>query len=172
MNSCRWHFLLLLLNHWPDLNRTWKESIKISMPLHVPSLFIGLIVKPRWLPCQLICRDIFDFFSQPLNRIQLHFTDLNVLYQFCVFGPIGKQRWPPLPLIGWYVFDFSSATAERNLTKPLHEFAKQRSTERHREHDSQIGLLRVRRSLGNVKHKLLVVGLLSLSQLRSPIGNA
>ena len=43
--------------------------------------------------------------------------DFNVLYQVCVFGPIGKTRWPPWPLIGWDIFDFSSETAERNSTK-------------------------------------------------------
>ena len=130
-------------------------------------MFIGLIVKPRWLPCRLICRDIFNFFSQPLNRIQLNFTDLNVLDQFCVFGPIGKQRLPSLPLIGRYVFGFSSATGERNLTKL---YTTQRSTERPREHDSKIRLVRIRRSFW--KCQTQVVELLSLSQLRSPIGNA
>ena len=43
--------------------------------------------------------------------------DLNVLFQSCVFGPIGKTRWPPWPLIGWDIFDFSSETADRNSTK-------------------------------------------------------
>ena len=113
-----WHFLILLWNRWPDLKETWKEPIKSSMPSKCTKFcFIGLIVKPRWLPCRLICWDIFNFFLQPLNRIQLNFTDLNVLYQFCVFGPIGKQRLPSLPLIGRCVFGFSSATGVRNLTK-------------------------------------------------------
>ena len=42
--------------------------------------------------------------------------DLNVLYQVCVFGPIGKTRWRPWPLICWYIFDFVE-TAERNSMK-------------------------------------------------------
>ena len=44
--------------------------------------------------------DIFDFSSETgeqnstkLDRKQ----DLKVLYQVCVFGPIGKTRWPPWP---------------------------------------------------------------------------
>ena len=63
---------------------------------------------------------IFDFSSEntepnstKLDRKQ----ELNILYQVCVFRPIGKTRWPPWPLIGWDIFDFSSETAERNWTK-------------------------------------------------------
>ena len=44
--------------------------------------------------------------------------DLNVLYHFCVFWPIGKTRWPLPLLIGWYILDFSSEFAEGNSTKP------------------------------------------------------
>ena len=63
---------------------------------------------------------IFDFSyetaeqnSTTLDRKQ----DLNVLYQVCVFRPIGKTQWPPWPLIGWDIFDFSSETVVRNSTK-------------------------------------------------------
>ena len=48
-----------------------------------------------------------------LNRKQ----DLNVLYQVCVFGPIGNTRRLPWPLIGWNISDFSSESAERNSSK-------------------------------------------------------
>ena len=63
---------------------------------------------------------IFDFSSETteqnstkLDRMQ----ELNILYQVCVFGPIGKTRWPPWPLIGWDIFNFFSETAEWNSTK-------------------------------------------------------
>ena len=63
---------------------------------------------------------IFDFSSETAERNSTKLyrkQDLNILYQVCVFGPIGKTRWPPWPLIGWDIFDFSSETAERNTTK-------------------------------------------------------
>ena len=46
---------------------------------------------------------------QPSNGIQRNLDrkqDINVLYQVCVFWPIGKTRWPPLPLIRRDIFDF------------------------------------------------------------------
>ena len=76
--------------------------------------------KTRWPPWPLIGWDIFDFSSEiaegnstKLNRKQ----DLNILYQVCVFEPIGKTRWPPLTLMGWDIFDFFSETAEQNSMK-------------------------------------------------------
>ena len=44
-------------------------------------------------------------------------VDLNVLYQFVFFGPIGKSRWLQWPLISWDIFDFSFETVEWNSTK-------------------------------------------------------
>ena len=38
--------------------------------------------------------------------------DVNVLYPFVFFRPIGKTIWPPWPLIGWDIFEFP--------LKPLH----------------------------------------------------
>ena len=70
--------------------------------------------------CPSLTFHIFDFFpetaeqnSTKLDRKQ----DLNVLYKFVFFWPIGRSRWPPWPLIGWDIFDFSFETAVRNLTK-------------------------------------------------------
>ena len=51
--------------------------------------------------------------SPKLDRKQ----DLNVIYQVCVFWPIGKPKWPPWPMIGWDIFDFFSETADRNSRK-------------------------------------------------------
>ena len=45
--------------------------------------------------------------------------DLNVLYQFGIFGQIRKTRWPPWPLIGWDIFDYPLNPLngiQRNLT--------------------------------------------------------
>ena len=76
-------------------------------------------VRPFVRPSSLTFH-FFDFFSETDER---NFTkldrkqDLYVLYQVCVFGPIGKTRWPLWHLIGWDIFAFSSETAERNSTK-------------------------------------------------------
>ena len=74
--------------------------------------------KTRWLPWRLIGWDIFDFSSETAEQNSTKLDgkqNLNVLYQVCVYGPIGKTRWLPWPLIGWDIFDFSSETAEQNL---------------------------------------------------------
>ena len=64
----------------------------------------------------------FDFSSETAERnsmILVRKQDPNVLYQVCVFRPIGKTRWPPWPLIGW---DISTSPLkplkgiQRNLT--------------------------------------------------------
>ena len=63
---------------------------------------------------------IFDFSSETAERNSTNLDrkqNLNIIYQVCVFGPIGKTTWPPWPLIGGDIFDFSSETAERNSTK-------------------------------------------------------
>ena len=65
---------------------------------------------------------VFDwkFFSETAEQNSTKLKrkqDLNVLYQVCVFGPVGKTRWPPWSLIDWYIFDFSSEIAEQNSTK-------------------------------------------------------
>ena len=63
---------------------------------------------------------IFDFSSETTERNLTKLyrkVDLNVLYQVCVFRPIGKTRWPLWPLIGWDIFDFFSDIAERKSMK-------------------------------------------------------
>ena len=57
-------------------------------------VFFGPIGKTRWPPWPLIVWDVFDFFSitAEWNSTKLDRNhDLNVLYQVCVFGPIGKE---------------------------------------------------------------------------------
>ena len=66
----------------------------------------------------LICRDIFDFSSVMLNKIQRNLTGSKISMSstnFVLFGPIKKM--PPWPLVGWDIFDSSSVTAEQNSTK-------------------------------------------------------
>ena len=74
----------------------------------------------EWPPWPLIGWDISHFSSETAERNWTKLyrkQDLNVLFQVCVFGPIGKTRWLPWLLIAWDIFDFSSETAERNLMK-------------------------------------------------------
>ena len=83
-------------------------------------VFFGPIGKIRWPPWPLICWEIFDFFSETVNRIQRNLTGSKISKsstKFVFFGLIGKMRWLPWPLIGWDIFDFFSETAERNSTK-------------------------------------------------------
>ena len=112
------HFWLLLWNRWTEFNETWQEA---RYQRSVPSLcFSGRSEKTRWPPWPLIGWDIFDFSSKTAEQNLMKLDrkqDLNVLYQVCVFRPIGKTRWPPWPLICWDIFDFSSENAERNSTK-------------------------------------------------------
>ena len=61
-------------------------------------VFFGLTGKTRWPPWPLIGWDIFDFSSETdeQNSTKLdRKKDCNVLYQVCVFGPIGKQDGRP-----------------------------------------------------------------------------
>ena len=73
---------------------------------------------------------IFDFSETTeqiltkLNRKQ----ELNVLYQVCVFVPIGNPRWPPWPLIDWNIFrlllrnrwmDFDETWQDASHQRPL-----------------------------------------------------
>ena len=62
-------------------------------------MFIGPIGKTRWPPWPLIGWDIFDFSSETAERNLTKLDrkqDLNVLYQVCVFGPIGKNKMAAL----------------------------------------------------------------------------
>ena len=105
------YFRLYLWNSSMEFNATWQES-RSKRPL--PSLcFSGRSEKQDG-------RVIFDFSSEtaePNSMTLDRKQDLNALYQFCVFWPIGKTKWPPWPLIGWDIFDFSSETTERNSAK-------------------------------------------------------
>ena len=61
-------------------------------------VFFGPIGKTRRPPWPLIGWDIFDFSSETAKRNSTKLDrkqDLNVLYQVCVFVPIGKTTWPP-----------------------------------------------------------------------------
>ena len=111
------HFRLLW-NRWTELNENWQE---VRSQRSVQSLcFSGWSEKQKWPPWPLIGWDIFDFSPETAERNSTKIVrkqDLNVLYQVCVFGPIGRTRWPPWPLIGRDIFDFSSETTERNSTK-------------------------------------------------------
>ena len=111
------HFRLLW-NRWTELNETWQE---VRSQRSVQSLcFSGWSEKQKWPPWPLIAWDIFDFSPETAERNSTKIVrkqDLNVLYQVCVFGPIGRTSWPPWPLIGRDIFDFSSETTERNSTK-------------------------------------------------------
>ena len=79
-------FQLLLWNRWMEFNETWQEA-RSQCPL--PSLcFSGGSEKTRWPPWPLIGWDIFDFFSETVERNSMKLDrkqDLNVLYQVCVF---------------------------------------------------------------------------------------
>ena len=86
------HFWLLLWNCWTESNNTWQE-VRSQHPL--PSLFFGLIGKPRWLPWPLIGWDIFNFYFETTERKSTKLDrkqDLNFLYQVCVFRADQKNK--------------------------------------------------------------------------------
>ena len=76
--------------------------------------------RPRSAPGQIWPKHLYACASETAERNSVKLyrkQELNVLYQVCVFVPIGKIRWLPWPLIGWDIFNFSSETAERNSMK-------------------------------------------------------
>ena len=86
------HFRLLLWNCWTELNETWQEARSQH-----PSKFVFFrpIRKTRWPPWPLIGWDIFDFFSETVERNSTKLDrkqDLNVLYQVCVFWADRKNK--------------------------------------------------------------------------------
>ena len=91
------HFRLLLWNRWKEFNKTWQEA-RSQRPL--PSLyFLGGSEKTRWSPWPLIGWDIFDFSYETAERNSTKLDrkqDLNVLYQFCVFGANRKNKMAAL----------------------------------------------------------------------------
>ena len=108
----------LLWNRWTEFKETWQEA-RSQGPLQ-SLCFSGRSEKQDGRPCLWFAETFSTSPLKPLNGIWQNLTgiyDLNVLYQVCVFGPIGKTRWPPWSLIGWDIFDFSSETAEQNSTK-------------------------------------------------------
>ena len=82
------HFWLLLWNRWTEFNKTWQE-VRFLRPLATKFMFFRSIGKTRWLPWPLIGWDIFDFSSETAERNSTKLDrkqDLNILYQFCIFG--------------------------------------------------------------------------------------
>ena len=85
---------------------------------------LDLKTKCRGLKCTIVITlcpsltfHIFDFSSETAERDSTTLDrkqDFKILYQVCVFGPIGKSKCQPWPLIGRYIFDFSSETTKRN----------------------------------------------------------
>ena len=62
-------------------------------------VFFGPIGKTRWPPWPLIVLDIFDFFSETIERNSTKLDrkqDLNVLYQVCAFGADRKNKMAAL----------------------------------------------------------------------------
>ena len=86
--------LLKLLN-WIQQNLTGSKILTSSIKF----VFFRLIEKTRWPPWPLIGRDIFDFFTETVERNSTKLDrkqGINVLYQVCVFfWPIGKTRCLP-----------------------------------------------------------------------------
>ena len=71
---------------------------KISMS-STKFVFFGQTWKTRWPPWPLICRDIFDFFSETAEQNSTKLDrkqDLNVLYQVCVFRADRKNKMAAL----------------------------------------------------------------------------
>ena len=103
------HFQLLLCNRWTEFNKTWQEA-RSQRPLQ--RLCFWTDRKNMIATLVSDGRDIFDFSSETAewNSTKQYF---NVLYQVCIFGPIGKTRLPPWPLIGWDIFDFSFGKLRR-----------------------------------------------------------
>ena len=118
----------------------------------------GAIRIPRWLSCRLICRDIFYFYLQQLNRIELNFTDLNALYQVCVSRAYRKTKMTVLAS-DWLIH-FWLLLCNRWLT------------ESNKSLQDTTYLLNVLLILKLDKILLETPNTSSLSQLRSPIGNA
>ena len=86
------HFQLLPLKPLNGIQQNLTGS-KISTS-STNFVFFGPIGKTRWPPWPLIGWDILDFSSETAERNSTKLDrkqDLNVLYQVCVFRPIGKQ---------------------------------------------------------------------------------
>ena len=61
-------------------------------------VFFLPIGKTRWPPWLLIGWEMFDFSSETAELISTQLDrkqDLNILFQVCLFGPIGKQKGQP-----------------------------------------------------------------------------
>ena len=101
----------------------YKHTLIFSAPelkaqVHYCDHALSVVHRPSVRPS--LTFHIFDFSSETAERNSTkrdRKQDLNILYQVCIFGPIGKTRWPPWPLIGREISDFSSETAERNSMK-------------------------------------------------------
>ena len=92
---------------------------KISMS-STKFVFLGPIVKTKWLSGPLIGWNIFDFSSVTAerNRTKLNRKqDLNVLYQVCVFRADQKNKMAAQLLICRDIFVFSSETTEQSSMK-------------------------------------------------------
>ena len=127
-----WYTILLIYMFVYRISMTCPLSLVLG--LYKEDYLQFLVHLNRRLKCIIVitrCRSavrrpsslfvhIFDFFfetavwnSKELDRKQ----DRNVLYQVCVFGPIGKIRCPTWPLIWWDIIDFFSETAQRHSKK-------------------------------------------------------
>ena len=98
----------------------WRLGSKNSTS-YTKFVFFRLIGKTRCLPRLWLVETFSSSLSEiaernipKLDRKQ----ELNILYQVCVFWPIGKQEVQSmLPLIGWDILEYSSGLTERNLIK-------------------------------------------------------
>ena len=87
-----------------------KQDLNVLYQLVQVCVFSDQPEKTRWLPWPIIGWDIiFHLFSETAeqnSRKLVRKQDLNVLYQVCVFGPIGKQDGHPGL---WLVETFSTS---------------------------------------------------------------
>ena len=94
------------------LNRIGRNltGSKISM-CSTKFVFFGPIRKTRWPPWPQICRDIFDFSSETVERNFIKLDrkqDLHVLYQVCVFQAVRKTKMAALATDWWRRIDYDT----------------------------------------------------------------